>query len=81
MLEKYFALSGLSKHIDDRDSATFESCVYFGTQVLERAGYFPEMHGQELRDYLMADDGIGRNSVRILEEHEAIEIGGLAIYL
>ena len=82
-LEGQAAVPGVAALIYGRDSAPFETCRRIGLQVL--ATLAPPGHGdlsgQALRDQLMAEGGIARDSVRVLEEDEAIADMGLAIYL
>lgn len=82
-MERLSAINGLAALIQERDTAAFADCRALGTKVLDR--YPPtdlvDLRGQSLRDHLMGEGGIARDSVRILEEGEAIADVGLAIYL
>lgn len=80
-LERESGIYGLGTLIDARDHANFEDCVVFGEQVLKTAGSLPNLNGQELRERLVSLGGIARDSVRIVEEPEAIEDQGLTAYL
>jgi Nucleotidyltransferase domain len=80
-LETYTNIEGLASHIDGREGATFEACKAFGSKALQVAGEISALSGEPLRDHLIGLGGIARDSVRIVEEREAIETGGLAIYM
>ncbi len=80
-LEKHAGIPGLAAHIDARDDATFNSCARFGALVLRVAGAMPPLTGELLRDHLIALGGIARDTVRVVEEREALELGGLVTYL
>ncbi|KQV64091.1 nucleotidyltransferase domain-containing protein [Caulobacter sp. Root343] len=82
-LERLAGVEGVAALIDDREKAGFETCQRLGLQVLSTLSpeNLAEPGGQMLRDRLMAEGGIARDSVRILEEGEAIADIGLAIYL
>lgn len=82
-LEALMGVSGLAALIDAREQAPFSACQALGQLVLDRV--LPEdlaaLSEQTLRENLMARGGVARDSVRILEEGEAIADIGLAIYL
>jgi len=80
-LETFAEIRGLAAHIDAREAATFETCAAFGAQVSRIIEATPDLRGLPLRDHLIALGGIGRDSVRLIEEREAVEASGLAIYL
>lgn len=82
-LEALSAIGGLAHHIDSRLEASFAECVAIGMEVLTKFGgnLPPALQGARLRDYLMALRGIARDTVRIVEEREAIEVGSELIYL
>lgn len=73
---------GVADLIDHREEADFANCRAIGEGILAR--YLrPELinlDGEALRRQLMDRGGIARDSVRILEEGEAIAEAGLAIY-
>lgn len=82
-MERLSSIAGLAALVQERDIAAFDQCRALGTGVLERyppAGLI-DLQGQSLRDYLMEKGGIARDSVRVIEEGEAIADVGLAIYL
>jgi hypothetical protein len=82
-MERLSAIAGLAALVQERDIANFDQCRALGTRVLERyppAGLI-DLQGQSLRDYLVEWGGIARDSVRVIEEAEAIADVGLAIYL
>lgn len=82
-LEAFSKIVGLADLIDRRHSATFKDCQAMGrmavAQYLECG--LTDLEGQTLREHLMARGGIARDSVRIVEEAEAIADIGLAVYL
>jgi hypothetical protein len=82
-LEALAGVKGLAALIEAREDAPFEVCRELGMTLLRRV--LPEelmsLTGVALREELMARGGIARDSVRILEESEAIADIGLAIYL
>jgi hypothetical protein len=83
LLEEQSAVLGVAALINDRDSAPFEVCRRIGVQVLGTLALpgLCDLSGQTLRDHLMAQGGIARDSVRVLEEDEAIADMGLLIYI
>jgi hypothetical protein len=82
-LEDLSGIGGLAAHIDSRSYASFADCRLIGNEVLTKFGLDsdPALQGVRLRDHLMALGGIAWNSVRIVEEPEAIELGSGLIYL
>ena len=82
-LEANSEIPGAAALIDRRDDADFAACRTIGLAILEK--YLPKdltgLEGEMLRRVLMGRGGIGRDSVRVLEESEAISDIGLAIYL
>ena len=82
-LERLCGIPCVAALIDAREAAPFEACQRIGHQVLSTltGSDFRSPSGPALRDHLMAQGGIARDSVRILEESEAIADMGLAIYL
>jgi len=82
-LERLSRIEGLARLLDHRNRALFSDCQTIGDKVL--AKYPPadvaDLEGSSLRRYLMAQGGIARDSVRVIEEGEAIAEGGLAVYL
>ncbi|MBB3871791.1 nucleotidyltransferase domain-containing protein [Brevundimonas mediterranea] len=83
ILEKQSEIAGVAALINGREVASFEACRQIGLEVLEKLNKSIRvpLSGQALRDQLMTQGGIGRDSVRILEEGEAISDMGLLIYL
>jgi hypothetical protein len=83
ILERLAGVQGVAALIDAREVAPFETCQQIGLRLLATLAppYLGNLSGQALRDYLMAQGGIARDSVRVLEESEAIADIGLAIYL
>lgn len=83
LLEETSKVHGLAKHIESRDEVTFEQCVRIGAQILQ--SFLPSrhglLHGDGLRSYLAGLGGIAAESVRIVEEGEAIEAGSSITYL
>ncbi len=82
-LERLVGVPGVAALIDTREVAPFENCQRIGLRVLATFALsaLGDLSGQALRDHLMAKGGIARDSVRVLEEDEAIADIGLAIYL
>lgn len=82
-LERLSGVIGVADLIDARDAAPFEACQRIGLQVLAAQALpdLQELSGPTLRDHLMEQGGIARDSVRVVEESEAIAEIGLAIYL
>lgn len=82
-LERLSGVIGVAALIDAREEAAFEACRRFGLQVLatQTLPELEDLSGPALRDHLMAQGGIARDSVRVLEEGEAIADIGLALYL
>ena len=82
-LERLAGVEGICALIDARETARFESCQQIGVQVLSALTPpdLQDLEGPLLRKCLMAQGGIARDSVRVLEEGEAIADIGLAIYL
>ena len=82
-LECLAGVVGIAALIETREAAPFDACQRIGLQVL--AALAPpelgDLSGEALRDHLMAQGGIARDSVRVVEESEAIAESGLAIYL
>ena len=83
ILEALSGVTGVAALIDNREHATFGACHAVGAMVL--AKYLPaavaELEKRGLREVLIASGGIGRDSVRVLEEGVATADIGLAIYL
>lgn len=82
ILEKDSAIPGVAALINNRESAPFEACRQIGLQIIQTLAPpdMSDLSGQALRDHLMARGGIARDSVRVLEEDEAISEMGLLIY-
>lgn len=80
-LEAHAGICGLGKHVDGRETASFAECADFGPRVLHFAGALPPWRGKELHVRLLERGGIAYDSVRIVEEREAIEVGNLTVYL
>lgn len=82
-LEEMSAITGLADLIDGRDTATFADCLSIGTKVLAQylEPALAKLEGPDLREHLMGQGGIALDSVRIIEEGEAIADIGLAVYL
>jgi len=82
-LEKISGIERLAAHIDDRASASFNDCRRYGESILSafRRQLPTNLRGDELRAHLTGMGGIGLDSVRIVEEQEAVEGSGLQIYL
>lgn len=83
ILERQSAIPGVAALINARESAPFEACRRIGLQVIDTLALpgLSDLWGQALRDLLMAQGGIARDSVRVLEEDEAIADMGLLIYV
>lgn len=83
ILERQSAIPGVAALINARESAPFEACRRIGLQVIDSLALpsLSDLSGQALRDLLMAQGGIARDSVRVLEEDEAIADMGLLIYV
>ena len=80
-LEKVGGISGLADHIDRRLEAEFSECVIFGKQLLTR--FDPEaqvLSNADLKEQLRKLGGIAWDSVRIVEEREAISLSGFLMY-
>lgn len=82
LLEMQSRVRGVANLIDQREEADFASCRAVGSRVLTQylRPEFVSLEGEFLRSYLMDRGGIARDSVRVLEEGEAIAEAGLAIY-
>lgn len=80
-LEASVKIEGLAAHIDLRDFATFGACDEFGRKVLELGTPLPNWHGAVLREKLLGMGGIALDSVRVLEEQEAIGVQGASTYI
>ena len=82
-LEGLSGIFGLAKMIGERARMSFLDCRTLGEKVLERFLSPQKSHltGEVLRDVLNGLGGIAQDSVRIVEEREAIEEGGLRLYL
>jgi len=82
-LERLMGIPGAAALIDARETASFESCQRIGFQVLATLppSCVGDLSGPALREHLMLQGGIARDSVRVVEESEAIADMGLAIYL
>jgi hypothetical protein len=82
-LEALSGIPGLAKMIEDRSQRAFADCRSLGKQILER--FLPResshLQGGDLRAILEGLGGVARDSVRVLEEREALEEGGLRLYL
>jgi|GEM_PF-3686436 hypothetical protein len=83
ILERQSGIPGVAALINDRELVPFEACRRIGLQVIGTLAPpgLCDLSDQALRDHLMAQGGISRDSVRILEEDEAIADMGLLIYL
>jgi hypothetical protein len=82
-LERLSGIKGLANLVDDRGQASFSDCQAIGDKVLAKYAIadIPDLKGTSLREYLLAHGGIARDSVRVVEEGEAIVEGGLGVYL
>jgi len=82
-LEAKTKISGVADLIDARESAPFDICYRIGSEVLKKfaPSTISGLSGSALRDHLMTLGGIASDSVRVVEEDEAIADMGLAIYL
>lgn len=80
-LELYAGIDGLSSHIDNRDNAVFCDCLDYGSKILDSLSNVPDLESLQLRNKLLGLGGIARDSVRIVEEEELIEMQSLAVYL
>jgi hypothetical protein len=82
-LERLAGVVGIADLIEAREAAPFDACQRIGLQVLTALAppELGDLSGEALRDHLMAQGGIARDSVRVVEENEAIAESGLAIYL
>jgi predicted nucleotidyltransferase len=82
LLEARSRVRGVADLIDQREEADFATCRVIGEEVLARylrPGLLG-LAGEALRRNLMERGGIARDSVRVVEEGEAIAEAGLAIY-
>jgi len=81
-LELLSAINGVADLINHRDQSTFIDCHNIGKKVLEKylISSDRDLHGENLRDFLMNEGGVSMDTVRIIEESEAISIGGLSVY-
>ena len=80
-LEAFSGVPGLESHIQHRHSATYEDCRRFGSMVADRFGLSGATGKHELlRAWLLSRGGIGEDTVRLLETHEAIEFGSMPHY-
>jgi|GEM_PF-4706995 len=80
-LEAHAGIPGLAKHVDGRETASFAEWAAFGPRVLHFAGALPPWRDKELHDKLIERGGIACDSVRIVEEREAIDVGNVTVYL
>ncbi len=82
-LENLSGIVGLSRRIYLRSEASFQDFISVGGRVLK--AYAPDMDAQitgaRLRGVLVDMGGIAADSVRIIEEREAIEVGDALTYL
>ena len=71
-LEHETCLPGLAALINQRTTASFGECVEHAHLILERLtpDLDPQLTDERLREYLTSRGGIGRDSVRIIQEHE-----------
>lgn len=82
LLETKSRVRGVADLIDQREEVDFATCRAVGAEVLARylRPGLVGLDGEALRRDLMDRGGIARDSVRVLEEGEAIAEAGLAIY-
>lgn len=82
LLETRSRVRGVADLIDQREEVDFATCRVVGAEVLARylRPTLVDLDGEALRRDLMDRGGIARDSVRVLEEGEAIAEAGLAIY-
>jgi len=80
-LESFSEINGLRNHINNRYNENFNSCKYYGNLVLEKF-IRNNINDDEsyLRDELINAEGIGKNTIQLIETTEAIEVGGLVFY-
>lgn len=82
-LETFSGIAGLAKMIEDRSQYAFSDCRLLGNQILEKFPFLESLptQGSDLRATLEGLGGVARDSVRVVEEREASEEGGLRLYL
>ncbi|WP_218847386.1 hypothetical protein [Sphingomonas sp. R3G8C] len=82
-LETLSGIAGLAKIIEDRSQRAFSDCRSLGNQILKKFPFMESIHlqGSDLRANLESLGGVARDSVRVVEEREASEEGGLRLYL
>lgn len=82
LLERTLGPPGLSELLERRESASFEQCRRVADKII--SGFLPnhllDVEGESLRSILMERGGIARDSVRVVEEGEAISDIGLHLY-
>lgn len=82
LLELRSGMPGLASLVERRDTASFLECSVFGRSLIERFPTVGEiLAGEPLRTLLTDMGGIARDSVRIIEEDEALELSEFAIYM
>lgn len=81
-LESRIGLYGVAELISNREQVNFDQCRSVGEQALARflAPTLAHLEGPVLREHLMRLGGMALDSVRVVEEEEAISEGNLAIY-
>lgn len=81
-VEEVLQISGLEKHISNREEATFSECRHFADKILESHRFLDVLGSLEidyLTDFLMTSN-IGRSTVALFETHEMQEFAASALY-
>jgi hypothetical protein len=82
-LEGVVNIHGLAEHIHQRSEASYRDCVTMGAAVSKECAPFldPNLAGTRLRDHLLGLGGIAFETVRLIEEEEAVKDFANRLYL
>jgi hypothetical protein len=82
-LERNFFISGLEEYFREKNTLTPEKIKWLGKEVSRISGTDTpnQMDMRNLRDWLTSMEGVGRNTVELIETAEAIDVGGLIHYM
>ncbi|MBB5732709.1 hypothetical protein FHS61_001718 [Altererythrobacter atlanticus] len=64
-----------------RENASFDECKILAEDILQEFDWYNDMDIADLTKHLLDLGGIGLNTVKLVETHQAIDVGSLPAYI